>query len=306
MVTTAPALGLQSHFYAPPETTTERPGLPLSPSLVGQGITHEHTPHVHCPNGRWLLAICREHGNERWIYRPCKKRRCPVCGVRRRKRVAWRIANGLELLSPQHGGGWFVGTWANHVDKTTAVKSVARFVARLRRNSPKPVDYACTWERTTRGRLHVNLVFAPWTYIPQRTLSAWWRDVRGGRVVWIKRVGAGIGQEAAKSRECVAAYFSKWEQMIDEGRAATYSKGWPKLPDTPYPQRKGKIDYFQEWQRPIWVHPPALEPDGVQMHLWQQPHEYEYKHRYEPWCDCFQLTLSGIGTDARSPPIEEA
>lgn len=236
------------------------------------------------------------------MYRPCKKRDCPVCGVKRRQRVAWRIAHGLEIMSPEHGGGWFIGTWSKDVDKPTAVKAVARFVARLRRNFPHPVEYASTWETTKRGRLHVNLIFAPWTYTPQSTLSRWWQDVAGGPNVWIKRVGQGIGQEAAASRQDAADYFSKWEQMVKEGRAANYSRGWPKLPETSLPKRQGVIEYIREHDRMPWQQPPSLLMDPVQLALWQQPRENEYKHPSEPWCNCFQCLLPEDQPSVRDPP----
>ena len=297
-------LGFQGHFHAPPPPAPHQPQATPSPSLVGKGITHEDTPHAYCQWGRWVLATCEAHAYERWMYRPCKRRDCPVCGVKRRKRVAWRIAHGLELVSPEHGGGWFVGTWQKHVQKSAAVRTVARFVARLRRNFPHPIEYACTWERTRNARLHVNLIFAPWTYTPQTTLSAWWRDVGGGKVVWIKRVGAGIGQEAAKSREAVARYFAKWEQMVRTGRAATYSKRWPKLPETDLPVRKGSITYEQEWERPSWKAPPALDPNDIQLRLWHETHEHEYRWVHTPWCDCFQHVLPEMYSNIRSPPAD--
>ncbi len=295
-------LGFQGHFHAPPAPSTPPPQASPSPSLEWEGITHEDTPHAHCQWGRWLLATCYAHGYERYLYRPCKKRDCPVCGVKRRKRVAWRIAHGLEILSPEHGGGWFVGTWSKPVDKPTAVRSVARLVARLRRNFPHSLEYACTWERTKRGRLHVNLIFAPWTYTTQRTLARWWQDVGGGPNIWIKRVGEGVGQEAAKSREGVGAYFAKWEQMVKEGRAATYSKGWPKLPETDAPTRHGHITYEQDWQRPPWAIIPALDPNDIQLHLWQETRENEYRSVHTPWCDCFRLVLPIEDSNAREPP----
>lgn len=295
-------LGFQGHFHAPPGPTTEHLEPPPSPSLVGQGVTHELPPETHCPYGRWMLAVCDEHANERWVYRPCKKRSCRVCGVRRRKRVAWRIARGLELLSPEHGGGWFVGTWPDYIGKSTAVRTVARFVARLRRNSPHLISYACTWELTARGRLHVNLIFAPWTRIPQRVLSRWWQDVGGGKVVWIKRVGAGIGQEAAKSRQATGTYFAKFEQMVPTGRAATYSKCWPKLPETANCPRQGEIHFVREEHWYPWQQPPALIAQDVQLHLWEETLPGEYRNRQHITCNCFDHVLPIENSLPRSPP----
>lgn len=195
-----------------------------------------------------------------------------------------------------------MGTWAQDVDKPTAVRAVTRFVARLRRNSRHRLEYACTWELTKRGRLHVNLIIAPWTYIPSTTLARWWQDVGGGPNIWIKRVGAGIGQEAAKSREDAAYYFAKWEQMVKTGRAANYSKGWPKLPDTDAPLRRGHIIYEQEQQRPSWMSPPELDPNDIQLRLWTETHEHEWQSRLMPRCDCFDYVLAKTEPTAHGPP----
>lgn len=295
-------LSFQAHFDTPPAPPTIHPPAPSAPSLVVQGITHEDTSRKYCPNGRWVQALCDEHHYERWIYRPCKSRRCPVCGVRRRKKVAWRIANGVEMLAGEEGAAWFVGTWNKDVSKSTAVKAVSRFVAWLRRHQPSHVEYACTWELTKRNRLHVNLILAPWKFMSQRTLSTSWSRLGGGQVVWIKRVGEGIGQEAAKSRATVGRYFSKWEQMVRSGRAATYSKGWPKLPDTDAPVRHGHITYIPERDFPTWVHSPALDPADIQLHLWTETHDHEYKSRLEPYCDCFNYVLPFPDYLTHEPP----
>lgn len=295
-------LAFQGHFHAPPAPAPYDSQAAPSPSLEGKRITHEDTPPCYCPRGRWLLGICVAHGNERWIYRPCKRRDCPVCGVKRRKRVAWRIAHGIEILGGEHGAGWFVGTWPKDVEKSAAVRAVARFVARLRRNFPHPLEYACTWETTARGRLHVNLIFAPWTYTHSTTLARYWQDVGGGPNIWIKRVGEGIGQEAAKSREDAGYYFSKREQMVRTGRAANYSKGWPKLPETEATVRKGEIEYIREHDRMPWQLPPAFDPADVQLHLWQQTYENEYRRQSEPLCQCFQHVLPIEDSNAREPP----
>ena len=52
-----------------------------------------------------------------------------------------------------------------------------------------------------------------------------------------------MGVEAAKSREELAGYLGKWEQMVMTGRGVAYSKGWPKLPENPFLGRKGAISW---------------------------------------------------------------
>jgi len=213
--------------------------------------------------------------------------------------VAGRIAFGIEALGGEHGAGWFVGTWPTNVEKSTAVRHVARFVAWLRRRKGPRIQYASTWELTRMGRLHVNLIFAPWTYIPQSVLSVAWQRLTGGRVVWIERVGAGIGQEAAKSRQDAADYFAKWEQMVPTGRAANYSRGWPKLPDDSPTKRRAKIFWDHEWK---------LDREGVTIPQflmerrggwWDEVAEGEWADFRETPCTCFdsiqlQLPLKGV------------
>lgn len=298
---TQPDLSFQAHFASPPAPTFQPPPAPSAPSLVVHGITHEQSHPALCPSGRWVLATCADHANERWIYAPCKRRFCSVCGPRRRKKVAWRIAHGIETLAPAKGAAWFVGTWAHKIDKPTAVKAQARFIAWLRRTSQPGMQYAVTWELTKRGRLHINIIMAPWNHVPQQALSQAWQRLGGGKIVWITRVGAGIGQEAAKSRQDVSAYFAKWEQLVRHGRAASYSKGWPKLPETPFPVRQGVIHYAREWQREPWQHPPSLDPADIQLSLWEETRPNEYQRTNSSDCQCFNLRLP----DAHCPSILE-
>lgn len=288
------SLSFQAHFHAPPEPSTGPPAERAAPSLDGTCITHEATPEIQCSNGRWCRGTCEAHSNTHWMYIPCKKRDCEVCGPKRRARVAGRVAHGIEHVGGEHGAGWFIGTFTRDIDKADAVKAVARFVAWIRRRPGPRVEYASTWEHTRRRRLHVNLVLAPWTYIPQRVLSAAWQRVGGGRVVWIERVGAGIGQEAAKSRQDTADYFAKWEQMVPTGRAANYSRGWPKLPDDNPTKRRGKIFWDHEWK---------LDREGVttpqfmverQLGWWHEVTEGEWTDTRASPCTCFdsvQLVL---------------
>jgi len=301
--TAPPDAGLQAHFYRPPEIPPHRPDTTRPASLEGNGITHELTTHERCALGYWKRGVCRKHGNTRWIYCPCKERRCPVCGPERRRKVAARIAEGIEKLSGAEGAAWFVGTWSQDVSKSQAVRTVARFIAWIRRQRPRRVEYAATWELTAQGRLHVNLVMAPWMYIPQHHLSQEWRKLGGGKVVWIKRVGAGVGQEAAKSRQQAASYFSKAEQMVYQGRAASYSKGWPKLPDGEPPPRVGEI---------AWIIRSALPPNDVtwpqftterQLNLWYEdvPDEWAPVHPHLR-CNCFQLLLPANLDSPRDVP----
>lgn len=217
-----------------------------TPSLVDKGIIQPKPASIPtCESAGWLRGVC-EHGTTRWIRLRCKRRTCEVCGEERRRMIAWRISHGIEVLGRDEGAAWFVGTFAKDVPKVDAVKTQGKFVRWLRKELGYQVEYAATWEVTKAGRLHLNLILAPWKYIPQKRLSEKWRGFGGGPVVWVQWVSPGIGVEAAKARQSLGAYLGKWEQMVKTGRGVAYSKGWPKLPENPIPERKGKIS----WQ---WV-----------------------------------------------------
>jgi hypothetical protein len=104
-------------------------------------------------------------------------------------------------------------------------------------------EWAKTWELQKNGRLHLNLVMSPWHYIPQKVLAAKWHSLGGGPIAWVERVGVGIGVEAAKSRLKLGNYIAKFDQMVLSGRGVSYSKGWPKLPDSVCSPRQGEIHW---------------------------------------------------------------
>jgi hypothetical protein len=276
--------------------------------IDGIGTAQQCADKDRCKDGYWVKGVC-SHGNERWLYIPCKRRRCPVCGAERRKKIAWRIAHGIEFIGGDDGAGWFVGSFDRDIDKRSAVKVVGKFVRWIRKVSgvhiDKRIEYACTWEVTRKGRLHCNLIMAPWSYMPQRKLSEKWSRYGGGKVVWIERVGAGIGVEAAKSREKVSNYFSKLEQMVDEGKSACYSKGFPKLPDTVKAKRVGDIVWLTGWSKGVDRSLFKLHGSGDTIEdlffrdfvnfeyerdlgYWTEVRPGEYKSHDED-CDCFEL-----------------
>ena len=245
-----------------------------------------------CPDAGWLLGECK-HGTKRWVILACKRRTCPVCGEMRKHRISWRIQLGIEQLGGDRGGAWFTGTFAFDIKKKAAVKVVGKFIRWVRHpgkkeeRDPQPdLEYASTWEVQKNGNLHVNLVMAPWSYIAQRELSAAWRRFGGGPVVWIQRVGAGIGHEVAKDRKRIGNYVAKWDQMVLQGRGVTYSKGWSKLPSDPRVQREGDID----WR---WVGSKSFEDTIFNYERehghWLELGPGEYGSAYGEECECFKL-----------------
>jgi len=85
--------------------------------------------------------------------------------------MAYRISRVIDSLGGKEGAAWFVGTWAKDVSKKSAVRTVGKMIKWLRKVSGHKLEYSSTWEVTRQGRLHVNLVIAPWSYIPQALLS---------------------------------------------------------------------------------------------------------------------------------------
>lgn len=291
---------------APADSSLHGPSCP--PSLEDKSVTHEVSSPRACPNGTWMRGECEAHANIRWRYRPCKRRHCEVCGPNRARANALRIAYGIEHLTGIEGAGWFVGTWAADVEKKTAVKTVARFIAWLRRHSPAHIEYACTWEQTRKHRLHVNLILAPWKYIDQEVLSQAWQRLSGAKVIWIKRVGAGIGQEAAKSRSKYAHYVVKAYQRVPTGKATTFSKLWPSPPETPPPRPRAPV---------FWTPEQHCQdgPDSVYMFAtekllghWFETKNGDYAPTNGPICKCFepdppdQRQRLGETVAARPPP----
>jgi len=145
-------------------------------------------------------------------------------------------------------------------------------------------------------------LLAPYTFIPQAQLSEAWQRFGGGKVVWIQRVGAGIGVEASKSRVAISSYLGKFEQMVATGRATCYSKGWPKLPTDPLGGRQGKITWAWRgelsWETLIF----EIESDRG---LWREISPGEWKFAYGEECFCFEraqpLRLPAVGAHPRQP-----
>lgn len=236
------------------------------------------------PSG-WMRGRC-EHGNERWIHLDCKRRDCPVCGLIRKRRIAWRVVYGLQVLG---NAGWFVGTFDWDIPKALAVVVQNHFIQWLRRDQGVNVEYAAVWELQKSGRLHLNLVLAPWRFMDQRLLSRKWVTFGGGMVVWIERVKGGIGAEVAKLNMKLGNYMAKFDQMVKQGRGINYSRGWPKPPEDPY-NRLGRITW--SWMSPVYDETDMFEAE-VERGIYQEISSGEYSVLGEhELCDCFELVRS--------------
>jgi len=171
-----------------------------------------------------------EHEQEAWLLVPCKRRGCPECGPRGRRRIAEKIAYGVRKKWPC---AWLVLTFKRgEVGDHSTAETRRRFAAFIRwlRSVNPGLEYVATYERTMAGTLHINLLVGPWRYIPQAKVEAAW-----GRRVWLAWVqdSGRVAAETAKafSPEGLAAYVSKLDQVVQKGRRVSYSKGWPRPPE---------------------------------------------------------------------------
>ena len=243
---------------------------------------------AYCDQSVLVKGVCGcKEKTEHWLILPCKRRSCPVCGKVRRRRIAGRIRHGIEV---QGSAAYFVGTWNWDIPKPGAVLCVQKFIRWLRTHGEsRSMEYACTWEITKRGRLHVNLVLAPWSFISQKLLSEVWQGYGGGQVVWIERVDVHIAAEVAK----VSDYFAKTEQMVLTGRGACYSEGWPKVAKPMAIPRKGVIAWKAEryWGVPAYDFRAELG-----FGLWKAITVSEFSRVEPDKCSCFQ-PLEGCWLD---------
>jgi len=203
----------------------------------------------------------------------------------RKRRIAWRVQYGLKQLGH---GAWFVGTFDYDIDKASAVKVKNKFIQWLRRDEGIKVEYAAVWELTSKGRLHLNLVFAPWRFVDQRKLSHKWVTFGGGMVVWIERVNENVAGEVSKTYSKLGNYLAKFEQQVKEGRGISYSLGWPKPPNDPL-QRRGDIHWT--WLDATYDEAEIFEQE-IEAGIHPEPSPGEYADVNNTDCNCFDFTLS--------------
>lgn len=222
-----------------------------------------------CPHARPVLHGTCGHGAVRWILAPCGARECAYCGPRGRDKIAKRIVDGVKAMwTLKRRVTWLVLTFDRDVEKKAAVRHLGHYMrwlrAELKRNGvTDDVDYAATYEKQESGRLHINVLVSPWTYIAQRRLcDAWCREIkfvatesnRGyqGASVYVKAITADarrIGAEMAKqvdddapTPKDLGRYLSKFDQSVTEDRRVSFSRGWPRC-DEYEPERVGDITW---------------------------------------------------------------
>jgi len=211
----------------------------------------QEKPSEICPNGRYLLGKCGHA--KRWLWVPCKKRSCKVCGPAGRAKMAERIAWGVGLTGSV---AFMVLTFKPDDKRSTepqlkalANKKLNHFIEKLRQDIPD-LQYVKTFELTAKGRLHVNLIVTPWKYVHQTKLQKMW-----GARIWIERISgeetiAAEMTKTGKRRLDLAEYMAKVKKKVEQvvpvewGRRVAFSKKWPKLPEREV-QRVGVITWVQ-------------------------------------------------------------
>ena len=264
----------------------------IRPSVLKDRTTNDTTAWAEgCPNALLLEGSCDEHCNIRYRWVPCRRRGCEVCGPIGRWRIAERIGYGVEQFWPC---AWLVlsfrGTEAENPSwKPQALKRLSVFIRALRKEFGVWLEYAATYELTERGRLHINLIIGPWTFIPQRRLCNLW-----GARVWVQRVKdrRGMGREAAKSYDprYLGCYVAKLEQAVPDtwGNRCSFSRGWPKLLPGGL-RRCGSIS---------WEYADANEMVRTILRVSERelieviPGEWAYR---DEDCECFQVVSPDVG-----------
>jgi len=102
-------------------------------------------------------------------------------------------------------------------------KDLQQLIRWLRRRV-RSAQYAVVREFTKRGRLHFHLIVAPWTYTHQSLISKEWNRITGSRYVWVSAI-------KSNHDHVVAVYMAKYmmkRDRVPNGKALTYSRGWPK------------------------------------------------------------------------------
>ena len=261
---------------------------------------------ARCPTPAWFRVKCVDHESVRYVRLRCKSRLCPVCGPIGRQEIADRLAYGVRWYErKEQYTSWLVLTFPQDVSKEQATRRVARFMSSLRSISYERLEYAATYELTQAGRLHVNLLISPWTFVPHSVLYRLW----GARIsVTLVRDTLAAARDSAKalSPESLGAYLGKLDQSLppEWGRRVSFSQGWPRRPE-----RDG-VELPAVWQA---IFGPARESvgdwagDGILIEV--APDIFAFKHALSEAgsCDCFDALCGGAeAAVARPPPSEGA
>ncbi len=172
----------------------------------------------------------------------CRKWACETCGNVRKHRVAARIAMGLPNK--------FITLTTKKDDGSTPEERFALakrawpvMVKRIRAKFGN-FEYACVWELSSAGSAHCH-VAARAEYLPQRWLSAQWKELTGSEIVDIR---------AVKNVRKVAYYVTKYmlkqaaetSDVLDGRRVLQFSGAYDLDidPDEPQPE---SVPFVWKW-----------------------------------------------------------
>lgn len=180
-----------------------------------------------CARGS-IMAPLDEHVHIRFpAY--CQKWSCPRCSRKKARKLAARVertpatrfvtltARPNPRLSPQRQLDLMNLAWRTLWKRWT------------RHSAAADVGYVRVVELTRRGTPHLHIALkAP--YLPQATLSRWWNELTGNRIVDIRRIKttAGLARYLAK-------YVTKSAEHVERRRKWSATRGFlpPEEPPAP-------------------------------------------------------------------------
>lgn len=153
-------------------------------------------------------------------YVPCKSWDCPRCGaikaLQLRQRIEQVTFNRFLTLThkPHPGETPDQGLQRMRHNWTRLSKRLQR------RNRNNRIKYIAVVEWTKKGWPHLHIL-ADMPFLPQRHLSAMWRDLHGSPIVDIRRVKSDDGAARYLSK-----YLTKGTRMKSKKRRWTASQGY--------------------------------------------------------------------------------
>lgn len=151
----------------------------------------------------------------------------------RSRRCFHRVMSGLE-----RGGSvrFLTLTSAAPCSEAVVHRHFRALMARLERRGLVTGYIQCP-ERTRSGLVHKHVLFRG-SYVEQRLLSEWWRDIHGAPIVDIRRV-RGLGGDSPWGRRKVASYMAKY---MAKGGSPVSAEG-PSVPSEALLVRRHRAHY---------------------------------------------------------------
>lgn len=172
---------------------------PYASTIVGYSLSLERTIILAVTCKRWGCSFCG----------PCKVRKLATVamGAKPTTLITLTVATAM------------------HENPRAAYESTRRklpTLSRTIRRNVKEFEYMRVLEVTKKGWPHYHLV-ARTGYIPQRKLSAWWKELTGAPIVDIRKIG-----KRENAYWYVVKYLSKQEYIPWTNRRVTMSKNFKR------------------------------------------------------------------------------